>query len=143
MSEESMVLSTSNAPRKGKKYFTLEEANRAVPYISRIVDEISRSYQEAVALHQQIEQLPDDVDLDQLRDAYETSMDCLNDLIEELRHVGVEIKDFEKGLIDFPAVHDSREIYLCWHRGEASVQAWHEVDAGFAGRQDVALLGHD
>ncbi len=128
------------APRKGKKYFTLEEANRALPYVQRIVQEISRHYEEAVGLHQQIERHGIRSDLNPLRQAYEASMDRLNELIDELRHVGVELKDFERGLVDFPAVHQGREIYLCWHCGEEAVGAWHEIDEGFAGRQGVELL---
>ena len=57
-------------------------------------------------------------------------MDHLSDLFDELHQVGVELKDFEKGLLDFPAVHEGREICLCWHRGEQCVGAWHELDAG-------------
>ena len=53
--------------------------------------------------------------------------DQINTLIEELQAVGVELKDFDKMLLDFPAIHEGREIYLCWHRGETAVQAWHEV----------------
>jgi hypothetical protein len=67
-------------------------------------------------------------------------MDHLSELVDELRVVGVELKDFEKGLVDFPAVHEGREVFLCWHWGEDKVQTWHEIDAGYAGRQDVALL---
>ncbi len=61
-------------------------------------------------------------------------------MIEELQAVGVELKDFDQLLLDFPAIHEGREICLCWHQGESSVNAWHEVGAGYAGRQDVALL---
>ena len=64
----------------------------------------------------------------------------LNLLIDELQQIGVELKDFEKGLVDFPAVHLNREISLCWHSGETNVHTWHEVDAGYAGRQDVTML---
>ncbi|HCD30824.1 MAG TPA: hypothetical protein DER01_00335, partial [Phycisphaerales bacterium] len=50
---------------------------------------------------------------------------------------------FERGLIDFPSVHDDREIYLCWQFKDDHVEAWHETDAGFAGRQNVAMLDDD
>jgi len=50
------------------------------------------------------------------------------------------LKDYEMGLIDFPAVHQGREVYLCWKLGEKQIVAWHEVDAGFSGRRDVKEL---
>lgn len=128
------------APKKGKKYFTVAEANRALVYVSRIVDEISEHYQRVMALRKEIEQGRHNETKSPGRSEYELLMDRLNELIDELHQVGVELKDLELGLLDFPAVHEGREIYLCWHRGEREVRAWHEVDAGYAGRQDVSLL---
>ncbi len=128
------------APKKGKKYFTVAEANRALVYVSRIVDEISEHYQRVMALRKEIEQGRHSETKSPGRSEYELLMDRLNGLIDELHQVGVELKDLELGLLDFPAVHEGREIYLCWHRGEREVRAWHEVDAGYAGRQDVSLL---
>ena len=46
--------------------------------------------------------------------------------------------DYDKGLIDFPSLHDGREVYLCWRLGEPQVAYWHELDAGFAGRQKLS-----
>jgi hypothetical protein len=71
---------------------------------------------------------------------YEQAMDRLSQLVDELHRVGVELKDFEKGLVDFPAWHEGREILLCWKQGEAEVAYWHETDAGYAGRQSVKTL---
>jgi hypothetical protein len=128
------------APKKGKKYFTVAEANRALVYVSRIVEEISEHYQRVMTLRKEIEQGRHSDTKSPGRSEYELLMDRLNELIDELHQVGVELKDLELGLLDFPAVHEGREVYLCWHRGETEVRAWHEVDAGYAGRQDVSLL---
>ena len=51
----------------------------------------------------------------------------------------VELKDYFTGLIDFPCWMDDREVYLCWRLGEPEVAHWHELDAGFAGRQKLAI----
>ncbi len=127
-------------PKAGRKYFTLDEARRALGYVSRIVGDITRCYGEVLDIRQRLEMpRPEDTNTELKRD-YDTGMAKLNTLIDELQQVGVELKDFERGLIDFPAWHDGREICLCWHQGEATINAWHEVDSGFAGRQDVALL---
>ncbi len=140
MSSENASTIVTNDPGVTKKYFTVAEANRALPYVSRIVAEITECYAQVVGLRQQI----DDCACEQQQGThqldYERSMDHLSDLLDELHQVGVELKDFEKGLLDFPAMHQGREIYLCWQRGEQCVQAWHELDAGFAGRQEVSLL---
>jgi len=56
-------------------------------------------------------------------------------LIAELAELGVELKGLPNGLCDFPSLRDGREVYLCWLLGEAEVLHWHELDAGFAGRQ--------
>lgn len=63
--------------------------------------------------------------------------DRLDLLIHRLQDMGIEIKDLTTGLIDFPALRDGRVIYLCWKYNEGSVQFWHEIDAGFAGRQFI------
>jgi hypothetical protein len=49
--------------------------------------------------------------------------------------MGIHIKDLTSGLIDFPAWHEDREVYLCWRFGEGDLEYWHEIEAGFAGRQ--------
>ncbi|MBL8102794.1 MAG: DUF2203 domain-containing protein [Anaerolineales bacterium] len=61
--------------------------------------------------------------------------DRLDILIHRLQDMGIEVKDLTTGLIDFLAVRDGRVIYLCWKYNEESIQFWHELDAGFAGRQ--------
>jgi hypothetical protein len=54
----------------------------------------------------------------------------------------VEIKDPYTGLVDFPCRQDNREVYLCWKLGEDKLDWWHEIDAGFAGRQPLASLAN-
>ena len=61
--------------------------------------------------------------------------------VEELRALGVEPKNGPEGLVDFPAMMEGRPVYLCWKLGEPEVLHWHDLDAGFRGRQP--LTGHD
>lgn len=56
-------------------------------------------------------------------------------IIEAIQETGVEIKDVNTGLLDFRAWREGREVYLCWRYGEPQVEYWHDLDAGFAGRQ--------
>jgi len=48
---------------------------------------------------------------------------------------GIVLRDLDRGLVDFPALREGREVYLCWIDGEADIEFWHDLDAGFAGRQ--------
>jgi hypothetical protein len=129
-------------PKPGKKYFTLSEANKSLPYVSRVIEDLTGCYARVVDYRRRMESSGSGggENREQLENDYETAMDQLSSLVDELQQVGVELKDFEKGLLDFPAIHEGREIYLCWHRGEKSVHTWHEIDAGFAGRQDTNEL---
>ena len=61
----------------------------------------------------------------------------LREYVRELEVLGVEPKSGPEGLVDFPAVLDGRIVYLCWKLGEPEVLHWHELDAGFAGRQSL------
>jgi hypothetical protein len=53
------------------------------------------------------------------------------------RQGGIVLRDLDRGLIDFPAIRDGREVYLCWVEGEPDIGYWHELDAGYAGRQKL------
>jgi hypothetical protein len=131
-------ITTQQVPDADKTYFSLDQANSALPYVSRIVDDITEVYSEIIELRRDAEK-PNDSDT-AAEKAYEVAMDRLSVLVDELHAVGVELKDFELGLVDFPALHDGRDILLCWKRGEAGIGHWHETDAGLAGRQPVACL---
>lgn len=62
----------------------------------------------------------------------------LGKLTTELHELGVQLKDYSRGLIDFPSMRDGRVVLLCWQLGEGdSIEWWHEVEDGFAGRQPL------
>jgi len=61
----------------------------------------------------------------------------LNKLMARIKDLGCEIKDIEQGLVDFPSLREGREVYLCWRLGEEEVAFWHDLDAGFSGRQPL------
>ena len=56
---------------------------------------------------------------------------------EQLERLDIVVRDLERGLVDFPAVIDGREVYLCWLLDEPSVTHWHAIESGFAGRQPL------
>jgi hypothetical protein len=61
----------------------------------------------------------------------------LEGCVSELRRLGVEVKDLESGLVDFPSVRDGEEVLLCWRVGEPAVEWWHRREEGFAGRRRI------
>jgi hypothetical protein len=61
----------------------------------------------------------------------------LQDLVDRLIALGLQVKDVEAGLVDFPALRDGEEVLLCWRVGEAAVEWWHGHDEGFAGRRPI------
>ena len=57
--------------------------------------------------------------------------------LAELEAMEIVLRDLERGLVDFPALREGREVYLCWVEGEDEIGFWHELDAGFVGRQPI------
>lgn len=119
--------------------FTLEHANRTLPLVRRIVADIVKQYKRVSALEEECEvpTAPADESAEAARDRYGVELDKLRELAQELQSIGCELKDWRRGLVDFPAVHQGRSIYFCWRLGESSVTHWHERDAGFHGRRPV------
>jgi hypothetical protein len=123
------------------RLFTLEEANALLPEVRRIFQRID----EATVVLQKLEP--------EVKRASERAAeggggtvhgvqyaDALTRFlmgIQEILGHGIEIKDFERGLCDFPHERDGKIVYLCWQRGEERIEWWHDLDAGFAGRQPL------
>jgi hypothetical protein len=61
----------------------------------------------------------------------------VNELLDEFRQREIQIKDLDRGLIDFPAIVGGREVFLCWEDGEDDIEYWHDLDAGYAGREKL------
>jgi hypothetical protein len=59
-------------------------------------------------------------------------------LLMEFQHRDIQIKDLERGLVDFPAIIHDREVFLCWEQGEDDIEFWHDLDAGYAGREPLS-----
>jgi hypothetical protein len=132
--------SSDLAVARKKKYFTLDEANRALPLVQRIARDIVQTHEQATHLHSQLEHRNRPQQRGDIETSLERAVDRLNDLIDELKEIGCELKDYRMGLIDFVANFQGREIYLCWRLGEETIGHWHELNDGVAGRKPVSLL---
>jgi hypothetical protein len=136
--------------KRNTKYFTIEEANRALPLVRAIVADIVAKYAEIAERKARLDQVRGsrssrkrgsaDVygeELAQVEADLDQEIGQLQAFIEELEKLGVELKDISRGLVDFRGLMDGREVYLCWLLGEDEVGHWHELDAGFSGRQSL------
>jgi hypothetical protein len=123
-----------------RRRFTLQEANRSLPLVTRIVRDVVNTHRRAMQLQAKLEAISPSKDIRALQEQLETMLERLQDYIHELDEIGVELKDYETGLIDFPGRHQGRDVYLCWKMGEEQVEYWHELHTGFAGRQPASTL---
>ena len=130
-----------------KRFFTVEEANKSLPLVRAIVDDLAQLSREVIERRERLSVLMDGreedergpyrEELTQIEEELEKDSRRLQEYVEELRELGVEPKNGTEGLVDFPALIDGREVYLCWKLDEPEVLFWHEQDAGFAGRQSL------
>ncbi len=111
-----------------KTFFTIAHANSALPYISRIITDLTTTYETLIQHRQDIDQPFVNQDPKHLEKLYENTMDKLSHFVDELQQAGVELKDFERGLVSFPALHQGKEICLCWQHGEDQIYGWHHLD---------------
>lgn len=127
------------------KLFTVEEANRTLPLVRKIVEDI-------VAQHRVWREKILELDLiasttrtdepreraDQLEREAQALAREIDGFEQELQALGIELKDRRLGLVDFASEINGRRVLLCWRLGEPDVQFWHEMDAGYAGRQPLS-----
>ncbi len=127
--------------RRTERLFTVASANATLVLVRKIVADIVEVYARLMRLRDEQQELALSADnherLDRVRAEMQTRVDRLRQLHQEITDIGCEMKDLVGGLVDFPARYEGRRIWLCWRLGEAEVSHWHEVQAGFAGRQPI------
>lgn len=124
--------------------FSVDQANRTLPLVRRIVEDVVREHRRRTEQLVQLDLLVSasgDDGADPRIAPLEREIQVIGREIEgferELRALGIQLKDPRIGLIDFPSNLDGRRVLLCWHLGEPSVQFWHDEQGGFAGRQPL------
>jgi len=122
------------------QYFTLQQANDALTVIRPIMDEVQAIRQKILANQPEawpaIEKSAGNGGNKALS-AMVQDFEKLDALIHQIMNTGAQIKDINIGLLDFSALRDGREVYLCWQSGEEDIAFWHEVDDGYAGRRPI------
>jgi hypothetical protein len=131
-----------------QRHFTLDEALALLPRLTELLEalrarnrerqelerRLAERYQHRVRGNGQVRGGEELARVQAQLDAVNTE---LNERIAAIHALGVEVKDPEQGLVDFPSLRDGEEIYLCWRLGEPTIAWWHALDTGFAGRQPL------
>ena len=127
-------------------YFTREEAEALLPQISVVLREIQVKYESVLQTQEELDALRMQAAgngyhlqdrIVNLQRELSQQAQTLRKLLDELTGFGCVLKDPERGLIDFLSLRNGREIYLCWYLGEERINFWHDLEAGFAGRQPL------
>ena len=121
------------------KIFTVQEANALLPDVRTIVGKIQRAHRKLSRYRDDAKKAAEAAERGGggIADGvgYAAVLTQLTTQLTELEELGVQLKDFERGLVDFPSLRDGRVVLLCWQLGEGDeLEWWHDVDAGFAGR---------
>jgi hypothetical protein len=121
-----------------QKHFTLDEARAYLPELRQLLREAQarrvRLQQLDQKLGSQQEQTGGDLGGKDVG-ALVAEMTQLNAQIQSLQKRGIELKDLDRGLVDFPHLRDGREVFLCFELEDDDIEFWHEIEAGYAGRE--------
>ncbi len=115
------------------RYFTPEEAHKTLPLVRKIVEDILNTSREIRLLTEDkdgvVESDPD----------VKKMVNDLNGFMAELEEIGCFYKDwnFSIGLVDFPAIIEGKEVFLCWRSDEENIRFYHDIDKGYAGRRPI------
>jgi hypothetical protein len=124
---------------KHTRHYTLEEANAALEWVGATIVEL-RSAREGLSDEETREALaeagPQNGGGDPGRVVSEAFLQ-LRAALTRLQEAEVVLRDLDRGLIDFPSIRDDREVYLCWLEGEDQIGYWHDLEAGYAGREPL------
>lgn len=131
------------------RYFTPDEANAALEQVRPLVEQLVASRQEHVAALERQEELERKIkgngggippaELAEATAEVDAVARRLAQLVDEISALGVQVKDLDSGLVDFPALHRGETVLLCWQLGEDEIGWWHRLDDGFAGRRPLPL----
>jgi hypothetical protein len=130
------------------KTFTLEEAQSLLPVVESLLKRAIENKQSAEQVDSGLSELARRIYVSggmrvdvgrvaKMRADMEGHLQRVRESITEIDEIGVQVKDLESGLLDFPCTLDGQVVLLCWRMGETSIEHWHTVESGFQGRQPL------
>ncbi|MCI0331319.1 MAG: DUF2203 domain-containing protein [candidate division Zixibacteria bacterium] len=123
-----------------KKHFSLEEAGKLLPSLAKIFEEINTIQGELNARGAEVAEVQDSAKTNgggSKADYHFAQNLKIQRLLGRVEKMGVLVKDLDRGLVDFPHLRGGREVFLCWMVGEKKIDFWHDLGAGFAGREPL------
>jgi hypothetical protein len=121
------------------RHFTREEANALLPQLTTLLTQLRESKDEltdAEAHEALSDAAPGNGGGDEGRQVGVAFLEVRR-LLETVEQAGIVLRDIDRGLVDFPALLDDREVYLCWELGEEEVAHWHDLEGGYGGREPL------
>jgi hypothetical protein len=124
-----------------KKHYTREQARALMPQVSQWLTQLKELHAQSLKQEQRLEGLmARDSDLGgSLVNGWVRSLAAIRGLLLEFQTREIQVKDLERGLVDFPAVIGGKEVFLCWEQGEEDIEFWHDLDTGYAGRTRLPM----
>jgi hypothetical protein len=132
-----------------RRYFTTSEANELLAEVRPLAEALVQHHPRMRLAAERRARLTTRIagnggDLDpqepgELEEQFERESQAVARAADSLQRLGVQVKDLDRGLVDFPALHHGEEVLLCWQVGEPEIAHWHGVDEGFAGRKPLPL----
>ncbi len=130
------------------KTFTLDEAQSMLPLVESLLKRAIESKQAADEIETQLSALTRRIHLSggmriniarvsSQKSEMQQHITRARDTLQEIDEIGVQIKDLDSGLLDFPCNVDGEVVLLCWKSGESAIEHWHTMEAGFKGRQPI------
>ena len=122
-----------------ERHFTREEANALIPRLTTLLDQLREAKDELTdtEAHEALsEAAPSNGGGEQGRQVGVAFLEVRR-LLETVEEAGIVLRDIDRGLVDFPALFQGREVYLCWEVGEDDVGYWHELEGGYGGREPL------
>ena len=121
------------------RHYSRDEARRLLPAIRRWLAAVRRLRRTLAKAERRLEPLlGEGADAGgEIVTAWVRTLADINDQFHQFRKREIQIKDLDRGLIDFPAILEDKEVFLCWEDGEEDIEYWHDLDGGYAGRQKL------
>jgi hypothetical protein len=126
---------------QSERTFTLSEASGLIPRLRRLLGRVSSQRDALVDMRVEIDRARENADQgggSRFGASYLKHLMSFSEAVQEIESLGVLVKDFRNGLVDFPYEREGRIVYLCWKPDEEEISWWHEVDTGFAGRRPLS-----
>lgn len=123
-----------------RRIFTVSEANGTLPRLSELIERLRDRFRWLSGNRQEITYLVAQykiVNESPVDPRYYEALAAVRGALGEVERLGAQIKDIGSGLVDFPARRHGRDVLLCWRLGEDRIRFWHDLEAGFAGRQPL------